>query len=211
MSNPENLELESEVKIIKKSIKVVNAAKSAIGFNLIPPRPEEEIEIIRERDNTIVYSLILIFVATFVYLILRIIDFTIIDNQIDALNQDITTLDALIRSKDESTVVLGELITKANLLAPTLQSDTSPKEFVDIAQEIAGGNRIQAYTRQNASSFSIVLIIENYNQVETILTAARENEKIQNIFVESIAERILDSGEIEWSLNISFGINRSAS
>jgi hypothetical protein len=44
--------------------------KKYFAFNLLPEKSQEEIQILEERDNTLLYSFILVFSAVFIYFVL---------------------------------------------------------------------------------------------------------------------------------------------
>ncbi len=174
-------------------------------FNLIPPKSKEELMVLEERDNSIVYSLFLIFSAVFIFFALNLIEAIAIRPQILEAEQDLTNLQNKILQNDPIVKSNGELILKSNLLKPVINDDIKVAEIIDVSNEIAVNGDIMTYIREQTGEIVLTIKISNVGNVTNIIKSAQENEKIEDVFLRSVTIQQGSVPEI-FNMTMSFRI-----
>src|SRR5471030_2851907 len=85
-------------------------------FNLIPPKTKEENIIIEERDNSFLYSFILIFCAIVVFFFLTIAEILVLQPRIAEDKQNADDIANQIAAFNSLKLVHGELFVKSQAL-----------------------------------------------------------------------------------------------
>ncbi len=156
-------------------------------FNLLPERSREEIAKLVERDDSVLYSFILIFVSIFAYLLLNLIQLFLIDVRIATNNGRINSLNTQVESFDSIRSVNGELIRKSSSLKEALTKDIKPNRFIEISNQIVQGNgNILNYEREDSGLFVLNIRINNPQDAIQILERGKSNESLQNLYVRRI-------------------------
>ncbi len=159
-------------------------------FNLIPPKTKEEIVVLQERDNTILYSFILIFVGMFIYFVLTLIQALLIsprvttgENLLKAREQEITSYDSVRRVK-------GELFVKAQSLEPILDRDIKLSGLLKVGDNIIKNipqSSIISYSRELTGDFVIEFTFSKIENVSSLIKLMKDDPKIKNIFLRTLA------------------------
>ncbi len=156
-------------------------------FNLMPPVPKEEIELIEERDDSVLYSFLLIFFVAIVYLAVVLVQGLLISPRVINAQQAIIDREELIDSYQFAQTLNGELFAKTKSLKPVLdlQIDSSEIFRVGAALEVIPDFAIESYGREKTGSFVFKMVSPDFAEVESLLMEASEIEGISNIFVRS--------------------------
>ncbi len=174
-------------------------------FNLIPPKSKEEIVIIQERDNSILYSFILIFFAVLIFFILSIIQTVFIKPRINKLKSDLSKQDSQIASFDTIRATNGELFVKAQALGPILETDFEAIKFLDTTSKIVASDpnsKIISYGRESTGKFALTIVTSNYDTAAKIIEEGNAVSGIEDIFLRQVSKE-----ENTVRLTISFTVN----
>jgi hypothetical protein len=178
------------------------------SFNLLPPKSKEEIEVIEERDNTILYGFLLIFFSVLVFVILSILQAGIIVPKINSKEASVNNLESLKLQFNSVKSINGELFLKSKSLEPILDKDIKITEVLNISAEIIKdlpSTRIISYIRESSGGFTISIETQNYQNIEKILTKAKSISRINKVFLRNMSQDHFDISYIKASL--SFSIN----
>jgi hypothetical protein len=159
------------------------------GFNLIPPKSEQEIEILEERDNSVVYGFLLIFFAVFLYFILSLIQLVAIDTRLDHNKSILVKREATINSYNNTVAEHGELFLKAKTLSLILKRDIRTKEFLNLSQQIVSsinGTEILDYTREDDEKFTITVLMSNFANTTDLINNSKDYSQALNFRIENI-------------------------
>ncbi|GAB4284879.1 MAG: hypothetical protein Kow0081_2340 [Candidatus Dojkabacteria bacterium] len=179
--------------------------KEYFEFNLLPKVSKEEIEILNERDNTLLYSFILIFSAVVVYFVLTLLSSFVLSPRINTLERRVLNLDQRIDKYDEIRRVNGEIVRKSKLLEKTLEKDIELKNFFNISEQITSGvSNPTGYKRNADGRFEIRFRVNSYNAIDSVFNTAKSLETIDEVRLESIL-RPSDSPNA-WEATLSFRV-----
>lgn len=173
-------------------------------FNLVPPKSKEEIVQIEERDNSIFYSLILIFFAVFIFFVLSIVQSVFVKPRITKLRNDLAKQDTQIASFDSVRATNGELFVKAQALGPILETDFEAINFLNTTAQIVSTDptsKIITYGRENDGQFALTLVTSNYDTAARIIEEGNKVEGITDLFLRQVS---IDNNQAR--LTIAFNI-----
>jgi hypothetical protein len=100
-----------------------NFSSKLFKFNLIPPKSKEEIVQLVERDNTILYSFILIFSSAVIFFVLTLLEALLVKPAVTNTTATIDGLKAQVNQFSEIKTTNGELFIKSRALEPLLEKD----------------------------------------------------------------------------------------
>ena len=179
---------------------------SAFSFNLVPPKTKEELSVIEERDNSILYSFLLVFFSMFIFFVLNMIQTFVINQRIEQGNSQILQQESSFSAYDEIKRVKGELITKSELLEPVLKKDIKLTEVLDLAAQIAIDNptvKVTTYSRESTGEFVLTFSMPDIQTVSNLVDYLSQNKQLQNVFARNI-QYIRNDTEV--SATISFSL-----
>lgn len=170
-------------------------------FNLLPKKSLDEIVILNERDNTLLYSMILIFGSIFLLFCFTMLDVVLIKRRADSLQERSWAIQNNIKMQDNIKLVNGEIVRKSRLLAIPLDKDIQLSTFLAVTNDIT--NNIAEPTdfrRSTNGRFEVsVNLGESNNNLENIMNNAKQNEAIEEPRVETVSQ--IDG---TWKASISF-------
>jgi hypothetical protein len=155
-------------------------------FNLIPPKSEEEIKVLEERDNSIFYSFLLIFFITLIYFLMVWVDVYIVVPRINKLEKTIAKQNEQIKTYDVVRELKGELFVKTQILEPLLELDIETIKLLqnsDLIVNDVNNAKIITYVREPDGTFVITVLVDSYKDVIAILDNAKNIEEIENVFL----------------------------
>jgi hypothetical protein len=158
-------------------------------FNLIPPKTKEELFVLEERDNSILYSFLLVFFSVFIFFILTLIQTFVLDQRLQQTQQQIAQQEASFSAYDEIKRVRGELITKGELLEPVLKKDIKLTELLDLSSEVQAANsnvEILTYSRESTGDFILTFKVTDIESSFKLIEYLNNNEKLSNVFARNI-------------------------
>jgi hypothetical protein len=164
--------------------------KKYFAFNLLPEKSQEEIQILEERDNTLLYSFILVFSAVFIYFVLTLIQTVFVTNRVKERNTAIGQLNTIQNSYSSQKAIKGELIQKANLLKSTLEKDIKLDNFLNISNQIAGSEfEITSYGRNSDGDFILSFELNSPTDSVELIKRAKAIENVSNVFAQNIVSK----------------------
>lgn len=158
-------------------------------FNLVPPKTKEELVVLEERDNSILYSFLLVFFAMLIFFVLNLIQTFIVNQRISLTTTQVTSQEASFANYDEIKRINGELITKGELLQPVLQKDIKLTELLDLSKEIVNDNpntQITTYSRETTGEFVLSITSNNVESIRNLILYLNEKDNIKNVFLRSV-------------------------
>ncbi|MFS8130887.1 MAG: hypothetical protein ACMG57_02820 [Candidatus Dojkabacteria bacterium] len=179
-------------------------------FNLIPPKSKEEVAQLEERDNTVLYSFLLIFFAAFVFFALNLLDIIFVQPSLQAAKNNIATVNAQISSYDSVKAKNGELFIKSKALDPLLTKDIKLTDLIAIADNIdttfAGSANVTSYKREITGEFFLNLNVTDFSKVSEVVDLLAKTDSVEHIFIRRVGQDSTDSSTL--AMAVSFEINK---
>ncbi|MEO6728539.1 MAG: hypothetical protein ABIM99_01320 [Candidatus Dojkabacteria bacterium] len=179
-------------------------------FNLIPPKTKEEIAQLEERDNTVLYSFLLIFFGAFVFFALSLLEIILVQPSLQTSKTNIATLNSQISSYDEIKAQNGELFVKSKALDPLLEKDIKLTDLIAIAENIdstfGSDVNVVSYKREITGEFFLNLNINDFTKVSAIVDLLKATDNVENIFIRRVGLENVNSTVL--TMSISFEINK---
>jgi len=174
-------------------------------FNLLPKKTEKEVKVIKDRDESVVYSLILIFAAIFIYLLLNLIQMIFIDSKINQIKENITQVSSDINLFQEVRKFNGETFIKSILLKSPVNKDVKAAQLIEISDSsIETKGLIIGYKRLETGEFGVIVEVSDLNNVAPILDSLETKDEIEKIVINSIVKDPFS--ENTFILDIKFNI-----
>ncbi len=156
------------------------------SFNLLTPPTEEEKVIAFEKDNTVFYSVVLIFIAFIIFIMFSIIHLIVVLPKKNETISRISKLDEQIRTFDEIKAQNGELYIKSQILEPILREDIKIAELLDIASRLVENINtveIKSYSRKSDGDFIVLLDMQSFLEINKVIENSKLIKEVQNVFV----------------------------
>jgi len=158
-------------------------------FNLIPPKTKEEIVTIEERDNSVLYAVILIFLAVTLFAFFSIGKALLVDTRKVFLESAIAQQDNSIAAYNSIKRVNGEIFIKSNALAPIVQQDIKLTSLIEVANELIVGAPnaiITSYARELDGKFLVTIEIDQYSDINIVSRNADQIETLSDFYIKEI-------------------------
>ncbi len=179
-------------------------------FNLIPPKSKEEIEQLEERDNTVLYSFLLIFFGAFVFFVLNLLNIVLVQPSLQTTKNNIANINAQISSYNTVKTKNGELYIKSKALDPLLEKDIKLTDLIAIADNIDttfGENvNVVSYKREITGEFFLTLNIADFTKVSEVVSLLSSTDNVEHIFVRRVGLESINSSKT--TMAVSFEINK---
>lgn len=175
-------------------------------FNLVPPKTKEELGMLEERDNSILYSFLLVFFSMFIFFVLNLIQTFVLDQRIAETNNQILQQESSFTAYDEIKRIKGELITKGELLEPVLKKDIKLTELLDLGQEVKQDNpnvEVTTYSRESTGEFVLTFTLPDLDSASALVDYLKAKESLTNVFARTVQ---YSSDNTSVSATISFSL-----
>lgn len=181
-------------------------SKRYFQFNLIPPKTEQEITQLVERDNTLFYSFLLIFFGMVFFFFLTLIKVILVDPSLNQVESNINIANQEIAKYDGIRSANGELYIKAQSLDPILDKDVDVIKVLDLEARIRAKfpNLITVtdYGRNGDGSFSMGFLISDAKKLSDIMDYLATQSDVANVFLKDTSWDNGQSGPA--SISITF-------
>lgn len=178
-------------------------ANPKFQFNLLE-KTVKEIQVVREdRDNTLLFSVILVFSFVLFYFLLSLLNLFIIEPEKAKSSRDITTSQRRISGFQSFINIKEELYLKSNAILPIIELDIRLNDLLLVAQNIStsyGNVVVTSYQREVDGRLGMTLRFSELN-IGKLVSVLRNIEIIDSFFVRSIR---LDSMTGEYILSFNF-------
>lgn len=203
MNNTEQKPNQPKIKLKKKLL--------AFQFNLLTPPTEQEIKMLEERDNTILYSVTLVSFGALVFLVLNLFQLALIKPNLDRANDALATLQKQAKTYDRVKSKNGELYYKSLALEPLLDKDISILSLLDIADgisQVSPDIRILDYKREPSGTFTISIRTSSIDLIQSIVQKLGSNNSVDAIYLKSVSytNSVQEDPTKYYRFNISFNI-----
>lgn len=158
-------------------------------FNLIPPKTKDEINVLVDRDNTILYAFLLIFFGMLAYAILTLFQAIIVNPKVITTTSNIDTQSTQIGSFNPIKRLNGELFIKSKALEPILLKDIKISQLLSLTSVIiqqVPSSSVVAYARENTGEFVLTFNINSFEQSQSLLQSIKAQTQVNNVFLRSI-------------------------
>ena len=173
-------------------------------FNLLQDKSRKELQQEEKRDESIFYTVVLLFSGVIIFLLLHLLDLLLVESRIVEANNTIADFEQAIEAKDDVRAKNGELFVKSERLAPVLEEDIKLIDFLQIADNIVGGDiEIISYVRDQNGSFNIDFYVSNHSEALDVLSQAQNQNNVEQPFIRSLT---VDEDRIE-DLKVSLEFN----
>lgn len=163
--------------------------KRLFDFNLIPPKSKEEVRTLRERDNSIFYSVLLIIFISLIYFGLLLFDSGVVTPRLNGLDDDLLQQDLQITTYNPVKQANGELFVKSQIIAPLLELDIGTIELLETSDAIiqnVPNAEIISYEREPDGTFVITVILDNIEDSTLLITNAQNQTNVENAFMRQV-------------------------
>lgn len=180
--------------------------KKYFEFNLIPPKTQEEIIALVERDNTLLYSVILVVFGMILFFATTLIRIILVEPNLEIVKRNQVVVENQINEFNEIKKLNGELFIKARALDPILDKDVEVTKILELEANIKNQFpnliEINDYSRESGGQFSISFVINDVNRIDEILEFLNSKENVEDVFVKSLS--FVDSTFTGATANLSF-------
>jgi hypothetical protein len=176
-------------------------------FNLIPPKTKEEIVVLQERDNSTLYSFVLVFAGMFIYFVLTLIQVLLITPKVNSTELTIKNRDLEIQGYNTVRKMKGELFVKSQSLEPILDKDIKISNVLDVGQSVIDKVpqlAILSYSREINGDFVIEFTLSKIEDASLLISTLKDQNKIRNVFLRTIS---VDEIKHNVRLIVSFTLN----
>lgn len=163
-----------------------NSAK--FKFNLVTPITQEEIQVIEERDSTIVNSFILIFASAFVFCVLVLLNVVFIDRAVANSHQVLDQKRTAMSQFNDIRTLHGEFVVKSRSLSPLLDLDIKPDKLVSIVDRLVNALSaelsVESFGRDRSGLFVIQAYVTNLESLTLIEDFFNQNSnEVTDMFI----------------------------
>ncbi len=179
--------------------------KRMFEFNLLPPKSQVQIQIERERDDSLIYSIVLVFFGLLVYFLLILADTQLIRPRVDVAKDARIERQNQIGNYDEVRALNGELFIKTTTLEAILERDLAAQEIFRVADEISGIDAnvgVISYAREQSGVFVFDFVTDSLDKVALLIEGAKDVEGVSDVYLRSV--QVLDAtGRIRVSTELN--------
>lgn len=166
-----------------------NYNKQYFKFNLIPPLSKEEITVLEKRDNTLLYSFVLIFVGVLIYFGANLFGSFVVQPRLNSVNTDLANTNVEISSFSRIKSINGELFLKTKSLEPILLNDIRISDLLREVDELLPDDNtynIISYQRENLGTFVINVVSGDFEDAVKLLNLMKDDPSFDNIKLRNI-------------------------
>lgn len=156
-------------------------------FNLLV-QPKEELEAIEERDDSMLYAILLVFFASIVYLGLILLQNFLINPRVASLTTAIDQQKQAIASYASVQSAHGELFIKSKSLTSVLNRNIDPAEIFRVTGEMVKSNpslAIESYSREKSGAFVFGVVSRSFSEVVDLIKNTEAITGVSDVFVRS--------------------------
>lgn len=178
-------------------------SKSLFQFDLLPPKSQQQIAIERERDDSLVYSIVLVFFAILIYFVVTIVQASVVVPRLEAVEQAKLEREQEIASFTDVRSRNGELFIKTSTLDSVLEKDLAAQEIFRVADAIAGIDSnvgVISYAREQSGVFVFDFITNSLESVPLIVEEAKVVEGVSNVYLRNV--EIQTNGRIRLAVEL---------
>lgn len=181
--------------------------KGLFKFNLLPPKSEKEVELEVERDDSILYSMILVFVGGLIFFGLTIANVLLVEPRVAQFEQAVTERNNLIEQFSSTIATNGELFVKVRTLQPVLEKKIDTSEIFRVANAITSIDpdvNIISYARERSGLFVFSFSSPTLNELGGLIEGIKDIQGTSQLFVRGSRSRDLQQDyltEIELSID----------
>ncbi len=161
-------------------------------FNLIPPKSKEELNVLETRDNSILYSFLLVFFGMLVFFVLSLIQTFTTTPQVNKVDATLASQKAEIQAYDQVHEISGELFVKSQSLEPILQKDIKISEVLAASKEVLNkfpNSFVTTYSREATGEFVLDFVVNTPDESINLVKEMNTNNKFLNVFLRSLGHR----------------------
>lgn len=178
-------------------------------FNLLPPKSKQEVVLEEERDDSLVYALLLLIFSLVVYGALVLTRLFVLQPRIEQADQAIALRNQQAATYQQVKTNYGELFVKGLTLSPLLDKDLDPAAIFTVADTINNIDPdlgITGYSREASGVFVFEMLTPSIDTVARLMDELPRVDNVSDVFLRSI-EVGTDTGivKITTELNINDG------
>ncbi len=176
-------------------------------FNLLPPKPKEEVALEVEREDSITYAFVLIFIAAIIYLGLVLVGTLLTGPRLQAAQSAIDSRTAQVKSYAPIQALHGELYVKTQTLKPVLDLDIDSSEIFRVADALVAGStalQVSNYGREKTGVFVFQVVSPTFADVVALADKASKIDGVSDVFIRGI---VLNSSRTSVTTTIALNIN----
>lgn len=155
-------------------------------FNLLSPKSASQIAIEIERDNTALYSMLLLFGAALVYFVLFAIDAFFVQSSLRTAEANVAELTQVTSAYSAIRASYGELYVKSESLKPVLSKQIDADKIFSIGTQLTAGisgASVIEYSRERSGDFVFVLSTSSFDDVADVVANVVDITGVSNFFV----------------------------
>lgn len=162
------------------------ARRGLFNFNLLSPKTVQQIIIENERDDSALYSMLLVFSAAMIYFVLFMINGFVIESRLNQNNLAIGERETVITSFSRVKANNGELFIKSESLKLVLTKKIDPTKIFDVGDQIVAGvsgSSVVEYGRERTGSFLYTILTPNFTDAELFGANILESPEITDYYI----------------------------
>jgi len=160
--------------------------RTQFKFSLLPPKSSTEVELESERDNSVVYGVILIFISALIFFLLLLVQNYLVQPKLTENQATLTSVQSQKLSFQSIQRLNGELFIKTKTLKPVLEKKVEPAEIFRVTTAITAANPnlvVTSYNRSESGEFVFQIAAASFDEVGTLLEIARDIEGVHDVSV----------------------------
>lgn len=174
-------------------------------FNLLPPKSQVQIQIERERDDSLIYSIVLVFFGLLVYFLLILADSQLVNPRVTEIVSVRQERQQQVNTYDDVRTLNGELFIKTKTLEAILEKDLAAQEIFRVADEISEADSdigVISYAREQSGVFVFDFLTNSLENVVVLIESAKAVDGVSDVYLRSI-QVIEDTGRVRVSTELN--------
>ncbi len=157
-------------------------------FNLLPPKSDKEIEIEIERDDSVLYSMVLVFVAGLAFFLLTMANILLITPRVQEFESAVSSREAQVEQFSSIKSLHGELFIKTETLKPVLEKKIDTNEIFRVAEAITAIRSdvsVEGYGRERTGLFLFEVRSTGLLPLPDLVEGIEQIEGVSQVFFRS--------------------------
>jgi hypothetical protein len=158
-------------------------ARTQFQFSLLPPKSGAVVELETERDNSVAYGALLIFVSVLIYFLLTLVQAYVVAPRLAENESALATIQSQKSTFQSVQTLNGELFIKTKTLKPVLEKQVDSTEIFRVTTAITAANPnlvVTSYNRETSGEFVFQIAAASFNEVGELLEIAKGIEGVSS-------------------------------
>jgi hypothetical protein len=161
--------------------------KGPFKFNLLPPKSKTEVVLEVERDDSVLYSMLLVFVAGLAFFGVTMINTLFVVPRVKEFEKSVVNRQQQIALFNDIRTKNGELYVKTRTLSPVLDKRIDSSEIFRVADQIDLNTvvQVESYGREKSGLFIFQVSTRTIDQVTSVISDVNKITGVSEVFFRS--------------------------